>query len=81
MKLLITICLVLSGFVFVGFSDDLVFAQVSNQNTIKINFENNILPSYEIPLVAGQTFTLTQSYSWVQDETSRYSLVSYSLDG
>jgi len=81
MKFLIIICLVLAGFVFVGFFGDLTFAQVSNQNTIKVSFENNILPSYEIPLVAGQTFTLTQNYSWVRDETSRYSLVSYSLDG
>ena len=82
MKFLIIFGLVLSGFVFVGFfNDDLAFAQFSNQNTIKISFENNVSPAYEIPLVAGKTFTLTQSYSWVQDETSRYSLVSYTLDG
>jgi len=82
MKFMIIFGLVLSGFVFVGFfGDDLAFAQFSNQNTIKVSFENNVLPSYEMPLVAGQTFTLIQSYSWVQDETSRYSLVSYTLDG
>jgi len=81
MKFLIIFGLVLSGFVFVGFfNDDLAFAQFSNQNTIKISFENNVSPAYEMPL-AGKTFTLTQSYSWVQDETSRYSLVSYTLDG
>ena len=82
MKFLIIFGLVLAGFIFVGFfNDDLAFAQFSNQNTIKVSFENNISPSYETPLVAGQTFTLTQSYSWVKDETSRYSLVSYTLDG
>jgi len=81
MKFLIIFGLVLSGFIFVGFFGDLVFAQVSNQNTIKVSFENNALPSYEIPLVAGQTFTLNQNYSWVRDTTSRYSLVSYTLDG
>ena len=80
MKFLIFFGLVLSSFVFAGFFDDFAFAQ-SNQNTIKISFENNISPSYEIPLVAGQTFTLIQSYSWVKDETSRYNLVSYTLDG
>ncbi len=81
MKFLIIFGLVLSGFVFAGFFDeDLAFAQ-SNQNTIKVSFENNVAPSYEIPLVAGQTFTLTQNYSWVHDETSRYNLVSYTLDG
>ncbi len=81
MKFLIVFGLVLSGFVFASFSDDLAFAQFSNQNTIKVSFENNVFPSYEMPLVAGQTFTLTQNYSWVQDETSRYNLVSYTLDG
>ena len=75
MKFLIVFGLVLSGFVFASFSDDLAFAQSSNQNTIKVSFENNVFPSYEMPLVAGQTFTLTQNYSWVQDETSRYNLV------
>jgi hypothetical protein len=81
MKFLIIFGLVLSAFVFAGFFDDLAFAQFSNQNTIKVSFENNIAPSYEVPLVSEQTFTLTQNYSWVQDETSRYSLVSYTLDG
>jgi len=81
MKFLIIFGLVLSGFVFAILFDDLAFAQFSNQNTIKVSFENNIAPSYEIPIVAGQKFTLIQSYSWVQDETSRYNLVSYTLDG
>ena len=79
MKFLILVGLVLFGFVFTIINDDLAFAQ-SNQNTIKVSFENNVAPSYEVPLV-GNKFTLIQSYSWVQDETSRYSLVSYTLDG
>ena len=82
MKFLILFGLVLASFVFaILFNDDLAFAQFSNQNTIKVSFENNILSSYEMPIVAGQKFTLIQSYSWVRDETSRYSLVSYTLDG
>jgi hypothetical protein len=80
MKFLLLFGLVLFGFAFtIIVNDDLAFAQ-SNQNTIKVNFENNVAPSYEAPL-AGNKFTLIQSYSWVQDETSRYSLVSYTLDG
>jgi hypothetical protein len=80
MKFLIILGLVLFGFVFTTLiNDDLAFAQ-SNQNMIKVSFENNIAPSYEAPL-AGNKFTLIQSYSWVQDETSRYNLVSYTLDG
>ena len=70
MKFLIVFSLVLSGFVFASFSDDLAFAQFSNQNTIKVSFENNVSPSTEVPLVTGQPFTLIQSYSWVHDETS-----------
>jgi hypothetical protein len=62
-------------------SNDLVYGQFSNQNTLNVSFENNLLPSYEVPLVSGQTFTLSQNHSWVQDETSRYNLVSYTLDG
>jgi len=80
MKTLFLLGLVLSGFVLVGFYDD-SFAQLSNKNTLKVSFENNIVPSYEVPLVSGQTFTLNQNHSWVRDETSRYNLVSYSLDG
>jgi len=80
MKFLIIFVLVLSGFVFVGFFNDLAFAQFPNQNTIEVSFENNVAQSYEVPL-SGQTFTLTQNYSWVKDETSRFNLVSYTLDG
>jgi hypothetical protein len=82
MRYLIIFGLVLSGFVFAGFFDDnLAFAQFSNQNTLQVSFENSIAPSYDVPLVSEQTFTLTQNYSWVQDETSRFNLVSYTMDG
>ena len=82
MKYFIIFSLILLGFVFpIVFNDDLAFAQFSNQNTLKLSFENNVSPSYEVPLVPGQKFTLIQSYSWVHDETSRYSLVSYTMDG
>ena len=81
MKLLILFGLVLASFVFASISDDLAYGQFSNTNTLKVSFENNLLPSYEIPLVSGQTFTLSQNHSWVQDETSRYNLISYTLDG
>lgn len=81
MKFMIIFGLVLFGFVFaILFDEDLAFAQFSNQNTVKVSFENNIASSYELP-IAGEQFSLIQSYSWVRDETSRYSLVSYTLDG
>jgi hypothetical protein len=81
MKFLIIFGLVLFSLIFTSFIDeDLAFAQFSNQNTVKVSFEDDAAPSYEMPL-AGKKFTLIQSYSWIQDETSRYSLVSYTLDG
>ena len=81
MKLLVIFGLVMFGIFFTSMNNDLAFSQFSNQNTLKVSFENNLLPSYEIPLTSGQTFTLSQNHSWVQDETSRYNLVSYTLDG
>jgi hypothetical protein len=81
MKLLIIFGFTLFGIFFIGINDDLAFGQFTNQNTLKVSFENNLLPSYDVPLVSGQTFTLSQNHSWVQDETSRYNLVSYTLDG
>jgi len=81
MKLLVIFGLVLFGIFFTSMHDNLAYGQFSNTNTLKVSFENNLLPSYEVPLVSGQTFTLSQNHSWVQDETSRYNLVSYALDG
>jgi len=81
MKLLVIFGLVLFGIFFTSMSDDLAYGQFSNTNALKVSFENNLLPSYEVPFVSGQTFTVTQNHSWVQDETSRYNLISYTLDG
>ena len=81
MKLFLILGLVLFGIFFTSLNNDLAYGQFSNTNTLKVSFENNLLPSYEVPLVSGQTFTLSQNHSWVQDETSRYNLVSYTLDG
>ena len=42
MKLLIIFGLVLFGIFFTSVSDDLVYGQFSNQNTLKVSFENNL---------------------------------------
>lgn len=81
MKFLVIFGLVLTSFIFASVYDDLAYGQFSNTNTLKVSFENNLLPSYDVPLIPGQTFTLSQNHSWVQDETSRYNLASYTLDG
>ena len=79
MKFLLIVLVLL--LIFVGNFSDFISAQISNPNTLKVSFENNVLSSYEVPLVSGKTFILTQNYSWIHDETSRYNLVSYTLDG
>ncbi|MFQ5782400.1 MAG: hypothetical protein ACE5GR_05030 [Nitrosopumilus sp.] len=53
----------------------------SPQNTLQVSFVNNTATSYEIDLDSSETFMLSQKYSWVRDQNSRYNLVSYSLDG
>jgi len=53
----------------------------SKQNKLLVSFENNVSPSYEVMLNPNERFILSQSYSWIRDETSRYNLVSYSIDG
>lgn len=53
----------------------------TSQNILKVSFVNNTAKSYEINLDLYEIFTLSQKYSWVKDQNSRYNLVSYSLDG
>ncbi len=64
---------------------DTAFAQTgsinSPQNTLQVSFVNNTTTSYEVDLDSNEIFTLSQKYSWVRDQNSRYNLVSYSLDG
>ena len=67
--------LLLSAVFLVGVSDS--FAQTSH--SVNVSFENNSAQSYKIP-ISNESVILSQSYSWVQDETSRFNLVSYSID-
>jgi len=53
----------------------------SPQNALQVSFVNNTAISYEVDLDSNEIFTLSQKYSWVRDQNSRYNLVSYSLDG
>jgi len=75
------IALVLFSLVFlVGISQsEIAFAQ--SQNRLSVSFENDVAPSYDVSLDPNERYILSQSYSWVRDQTSRYNLVSYSIDG
>ena len=53
----------------------------SKQNKLLVSFENNVSPSYDAILDPNERFILSQSHSWIRDESSRYNLVSYSIDG
>ena len=58
-----------------------VFGQLaSDSNTLHVSFENNVAPSYEVNLDPNEKFILSQSYSWIRDQNSRYNLISYSID-
>lgn len=53
----------------------------TSQNKLSVSFVNNVAPNYEVDLDPNEKFILSQSYSWIRDQNSRYNLVSYSIDG
>ena len=75
MKFLLFVLLGLSIFVFYN---DPSFAQ---NGKLSVIFEDNVAPSYDVSLSSDGKFVISQDYSWVKDETSRFNLVSYSVDG
>lgn len=54
---------------------------LTQQNKLHVSFVSNVAPSYESDLDPNEKFILSQSYSWIRDQNSRYNLVSYSIDG
>lgn len=57
------------------------FVNPTPENKLYVSFENGVMPSYEIILDSNENFILSQSYSWIRDQNSRYNLASYSIDG
>ena len=72
------LCLVFLLGLSICIYDSSAFAQSGNK--LSVNFEDGVASSYDVSLSGGK-FVITQDYSWVKDETSRYNLVSYSIDG
>jgi hypothetical protein len=56
-----------------------VHAQEGQQNLL-IKYGGSAAEPYIVQIPPGGKYTVSQTYSWVRDETSRYSLMSYSLD-
>jgi len=52
----------------------------SMHQTLSVIFEDNFLPSYDLDLPKDQNYVLSQSYSWIRDNGSRYNLFGYALD-
>ena len=57
-----------------------VNAEPENKNTLHVSYTGDTGQSYSVLADAHQKYTVSQSYSWVKDQTSRYNLVSYSID-
>jgi hypothetical protein len=51
-----------------------------NEITLKVSYANDTAQSYTISLNPQEKYTLSQSYSWVRDQSSRFNLQSYSID-
>ncbi len=49
--------------------------------TLKVSFTNNTGNAYVVSLNPNEKYALSQSYSWVRDQDSRYNLQAYSIDG
>ncbi len=50
------------------------------EKPLQVNYAENTAESYTLFIDSGR-YSISQTYSWVRDETSRYNLVSYSIDG
>jgi len=61
-------------------SELFAFAQLSGSKILSVSFENNAASSYKVTLPTNEKYVLNQDYSWIRDETSRYNLVSFSID-
>src|SRR6185503_9654365 len=55
-------------------------AQLEEQNLLEVKFANSVAESYSVMVSNDEKYTISQSYSWIRNEYSRYNLVSYSID-
>lgn len=79
----VIILTIFSFFLFLAYNP--AFSQTNSinspQNTLQVSFLNHTAAAYDLDLDSNEIYTLSQKYSWVRDQNSRYNLVSYSLDG
>jgi hypothetical protein len=51
------------------------------KNRLTVSYSDNFDKSYKLELDPDEIHRLSQSYSWIRDDFSRYNLVGYSIDG
>jgi hypothetical protein len=51
-----------------------------NEITLKVSYANYTAQSYTVMLNPQEKYTISQSYSWVRDSSSRFNLQAYSID-
>ena len=64
------------------FADIVAFGELESEPPpVHVSFVNNASPSYDVEFSSNEKILLEQPYSWPRDASSRYNLVSYSIDG
>ena len=72
---------ILSASAIAGIQLNIASAQSEQeQNLLEVKFANSVGESYSVMVNSDEKYTISQSYSWIRNEYSRYNLVSYSLD-
>ncbi len=51
------------------------------KNNLTVIYSDGFTESYQLELDSGTSHLLSQGYSWMRDDFSRYNLVGYSIDG
>jgi hypothetical protein len=68
-------------FLIAFFVIDNQYGYAEAKNTLTVNYFDNYDAPYELEIDSDQSYLLSQSYSWVRDQSSRYNLIGYSVDG
>jgi hypothetical protein len=50
------------------------------KNKLAVSYSDNFSLPYELEIDSNQSYLLSQSYSWIRDQSSRYNLIGYSID-
>lgn len=74
------IILLAVSFSFFGTNFHIKQANADSTVTLTIKYANDTSKSTQVSVNNGEKYTLSEEYSWVRDQTSRYNLQAYSID-